>query len=213
MSNDNALLRRRLTDEEGLKLEVYLDSVKKLPHIGIGHNLALEQSEEELAILGPSYNENDHDNFTITEQQAHDLFDLDVEEAINDIFPFFTHEQLNDLGETRRAIIIEMTFQMGGGSLRKFKKFKEAILQENWEAAAHEMVTGSLGGPSKWLQQTKDRCLSAAEAMKVGYFVEYMDSPPLPKETKPNELTGIEDAELIAHIRKVADELERRLGI
>ena len=176
MNNKNLLVRRRLIEKEGLKLTAYKDSEKQLWHIGIGHLLEQQQSEEEEAVLGPDFHNYDEDNyegFTITEQQAFDLFDIDVQDAIDDVYPFFTHEQLDALGETRRSIIIEMAFQMGGGGLRKFKKFKAAVEAEDWENAAHEMMTGSKGGPSKWMRQTPDRCQSAADAMKVGYFAEY----------------------------------------
>ena len=215
----NELLRRRLSDKEGFKLTAYKDSEKKLWHIGIGHLLEQDQSEEELAVLGDdfhNYNDDNYEGFTITQKQAHDLFDIDVQDAIDDVYPFFTHEQLDELGETRRAVIVEMAFQMGGGGLRKFKNFKKAILAEDWETAAHEMVTGSKGGPSQWMRQTPKRCKSAAEAMKVGYFAEYQqldNTPPLMAERQPGELTGVDDRELIASIRAATDELERRLGI
>ena len=162
MNND--LLRRLLIDEEGCKLEAHL--VKEKWHIGIGHNLEIDQTDEELEVLG-EYDEDDPTGFTITEQQAYDLFNIDVQDAIEDIHPFFNDEQLETLGETRRAVILSMVFQMGGGAIRKYKNFKSALLDSDWEKAAHEMVTGSKGGPSRWLKQTPERCQRAADAMKA----------------------------------------------
>ena len=127
--SDNNLLRRLLIDEEGCKLEAYKDSEKKLWHIGIGHNLEMEQTDDELAVLG-EFDEDDLGSVTITEQQAYTLFDIDVQDAIEDIYPFLTDEQLEALGETRRAVVLSMVFQIGGGSIRKFKNFKSAVLDE-----------------------------------------------------------------------------------
>ena len=46
--SDNNLLRRLLIDEEGCKLEAHL--VKEKWHIGIGHNLEIDQTDEELDV-------------------------------------------------------------------------------------------------------------------------------------------------------------------
>ena len=170
---NNNLLRRLLIDEEGCKLEAYKDK-KGIWHIGIGHNLDIEQTEEELAALG-EFNHDKPTGFTITEQQAYTLFDIDVQDAIEDVYPAFTEEQLEELGETRRAVILSMCFQMGGGGVRKYKDFKKAVIEGNWEEAAHQMVTGSRGGPSLWLKQTPERCERAAAAMRIGYFAQYQE--------------------------------------
>ena len=199
--SDNKLLRRLLIDEEGCKLEAYKDSEKKLWHIGIGHNLEIEQTDEELAVLG-EFDEDDLSSLTITEQQAHDLFDIDVQDAIEDVYPFFTDEQLESLNETRRAVILSMVFQQGGGAVRKFKNFKSAVLDGDWEKASYEMVTGSRGGPSLWLKQTPKRCQRAADAMKIGYFKVYQDDiEDLRVDT--TALAGVTDQELIAELGHV----------
>ena len=203
MNND--LLRRLLIDEEGCKLEAYKDSEKKLWHIGIGHNLEIEQTDDELAVLG-EFDHDDPSGFTITEKQAHDLFDIDVQDAIEDIYPFFTDEQLDSLNETRYAVILSMAFQMGGAAIRKFKNFKKAVLESDWEAASQEMVTGSKGGASRWLIQTRDRCLRAADAMKLGYFEIYQDNVEQRSNQVDTPLAGGTDQELIA-------EMARRFGL
>ena len=194
-----------LIDEEGCKLEAYKDSEKKLWHIGIGHNLEIEQTDDELAVLG-EFDEDDPSELTITEQQAYTLFDIDVQDAIDDVYPFFTPEELETLGETRRAVILSMCFQMGGGGVRKYKDFKKAALDEDWEKAAHEMVTSSRGGPSLWLKQTPDRCQRAAAAMKVGYFAQYeeVDEQNVAVQGE-NGLSVFTDKELLAEIQRRLD--------
>ena len=211
--SDNNLLRRLLIDEEGCKLEAYKDSEKKLWHIGIGHNLEIEQTDEELAVLG-EFDEDDPSELTITEQQAYTLFDIDVQDAIDDVYPFFTPEELETLGETRRAVILSMCFQMGGGGVRKYKDFKKAAIDEDWEKAAHEMVTSSRGGPSLWLKQTPDRCKRAAAAMKVGYFEQYQETP---IQQRPDQvdtpLASMTDQELLNQLNEITKELTKRLGV
>ena len=198
--SDNNLLRRLLIDEEGCKLEAH--QVEGKWHIGIGHNLEIEQTDEELAVLG-EFDEDDPSEFTITEQQAYTLFDIDVQDAIDDVYPAFTDEQLDALGETRRAVILSMLFQQGGAGFRKYKNFIKAVLDEDWEKASYEMVTGSKGGPSRWLIQTPERCRRAADAMQMGYFEKYqVDTKDVDVE---RPLAGATDQELVA-------ELSRRLG-
>ena len=201
--SDNNLLRKLLIDEEGCNLEAH--QVLGKWHIGIGHNLEIEQTDEELAVIG-EFEEDDPSSLTITEQQAYTLFDIDVQDAIEDIHPFFNDEQLETLGETRRAVILSMVFQMGGGAIRKYKNFKSALLDSDWEKAAHEMVTGSKGGPSRWLKQTPERCQRAADAMKVGYFARYepVDAQDL-AVLGDSPLAAFTDQELIA-------ETARRFG-
>ena len=211
--SDNNLLRRLLIDEEGCKLEAYKDSEKKLWHIGIGHNLEMEQTDEELSVLG-IFDEDDPGSLTISEQQAYTLFDIDVQDAIDDVYPAFTEEDLEKVGETRRAVILSMCFQMGGGGVRKYKDFKKAVIDGDWEKAAHEMVTGSRGGPSRWLIQTPDRCQRAADAMEVGYFKQYQETS---IEQRPDQidtpLAGMTDQELLNQLNEITQELTRRLGI
>ena len=205
---DNSLLRRLLIDEEGLKLKAYKDSEKQLWHIGIGHNLEIDQTDEELEVLG-DYDQDDPSGLTITKEQAYALFNLDVEDAIEDVYPAFTHEDLDALTSARRAAILSMTFQMGGGGVRKFKNFIAAVKAGDFETAADEMLYANVetGRRSAWYRQTPERCQRAADAMRVGYFEKYQDSEINPRPNQVDTvLAGFTDQELI-------EELARRLGI
>ena len=201
--SDNNLLRRLLIDEEGCKLEAH--QVDGKWHIGIGHNLEIEQTDEELAVLG-EFDHNDPSELIITEQQAYTLFDIDVQDAIDDVFPAFTNEQLEALNPTRRAVVISMVFQQGGAGVRKYKNFIQAVLNEDWEMTSHEMLTGSKGGPSRWFIQTPERCQRAADAMKVGYFAQY-------EEVGAQDVAVLGDSALSAFTdQELILELSRRLG-
>lgn len=48
------------------------------------------------------------------------------------------------LGDVRREVIIQMAFQMGGDGLGKFVKFKQALLDRDYNKAYDEMID------SKW---------------------------------------------------------------
>ena len=204
---NNELLRRLLIDEEGLELNAYKDS-HGIWHIGIGHNLEIDQTDEELEVLG-DYDPEDPSDLTLTKAQAYALFNLDVEDAIEDVYPAFTHEDLDALTSARRAVILSMVFQMGGAGVRKFKNFIAAVKAGDFETAADEMLYANVetGRRSAWYRQTPERCQRAADAMRVGYFEKYQDSEINPRPNQVDTgLDGFTDAELIA-------ELSRRLGI
>ena len=167
----NELLRQLLIDEEGCKLEAYKDS-EGIWTIAIGHNLEIDQTPEELAILGLDDALDNWEGFTITEQQAFELFDLDVEEAANDLYPAFADEDLAKLNDTRYAVLVSMVFQMGGAGVRKFKNFVQAVKTEDWGTAAEEMIYANpkVKRHSRWYLQTPERCQRAADAMRTGSF-------------------------------------------
>ena len=160
---DNTLLRRLLVDEEGYDPRAHLVDGKW--HIGIGHNLDIEQSEEELEILG------EYDDpsklVLVTQDDANALFDIDVADALDDIQPTFTPAELEELGEVRRAVILSMVFQVGGAGFRKFKNFIAAVKYGDFETAAVEMMD------SLAARQTPARWERASEAMRTGVFDKY----------------------------------------
>ena len=176
MREKNDVLRQLLIDEEGCELEAYKDS-EDIWTIAIGHNLETDQTEEELSILGLDDELEDWEGFAITEAQAFELFDLDVEEAINDLYPAFTSEDIARLNATRYAVLVSMVFQMGGAGVRKFKNFVKAVKTEDWDTAALEMIYANpkVKRHSKWYLQTPDRCQRAADAMRTGSFEGYRD--------------------------------------
>ena len=206
---NNELLRQLLIDEEGCELEAYKDS-EGVWTIAIGHNLETDQTEEELAILGLEDELEDWEGFTITEQQAFELFDLDVEEAVNDLYPAFTDEDIAKLNDTRYAVLISMVFQMGGAGVRKFKNFVKAVKTEDWGTAAEEMIYANpkVKRHSRWYTQTPERCQRAADAMRTGFFERYVDSPGnASSETPKAPLSVYASTELLEELlRRETDE-------
>jgi len=193
---DNTLLRRLLIDEEGYNLRAH--RVKGVWHIGIGHNLEIEQTEEELAILGTYTLETVHE-LELTEQQCYALFDLDVADALEDVQPTFMPDGLEALGETRRAILLSMVFQCGGRGFRAFKKFIAAVKAGDFTTAADEMLDSKAAredSPARWER--------ASFAMRHGYFKEYADEHPRrdASTTVSSALANVSDDALVAELTR-----------
>lgn len=74
----------------------------------------------------------------------------------------------NQLDETRRAVVLNMAFNLGKPTLLKFKKFIGALSDDDYETASKEMVTGSNGGESKWASQVGKRAYELADQMRTG---------------------------------------------
>lgn len=201
----NTLLRQLLIDEEGFNTKAHL--VKGVFHIGIGHNLEIEQTPEELAAMGMTRLPTRLDNLELTEQQAYDLFDIDVEDALEDVQPTFMPDELEALGETRRAVILSMVFQNGGAGLRKYKKFIAAVKARDFEEAAKEMLD------SKWAREDSPaRAQRAAEAMRIGYFKEYEGIQSEPSTPTPTSAPSDADADCIEILSEINAVLDRHLG-
>ena len=125
-------LMNQLRRHEGLRLEPYKCSEGYLT-VGFGRNLetnGISEAEAEFMLLN-------------------DL--LMVEGELKD------EGWYNQLDETRRAVVLNMAFNLGKPTLLKFKKFIGALSDDDYETASKEMVTGSNGGESKWASQVGKR--------------------------------------------------------
>ena len=88
------------------------------------------------------------------------LADLsDVEESLH------RHELLIEQhSDSRRAVLINMAFQIGVQGLLKFKNTIKAYKHYDYEKAAEEMLD------SKWANQTPKRARLLAEQMRTGIW-------------------------------------------
>ena len=136
-------LMNQLRRHEGLRLEPYKCSEGYLT-IGFGRNLetnGISEAEAEFMLLN-------------------DL--LMVEGELKD------EGWYNQLDETRRAVILNMAFNLGKPKLMKFSKLIGALSDDDYETASKEMVTGSNGGESKWASQVGKRAYELADQMRTG---------------------------------------------
>ena len=130
-------LLQQLKRHEGLKLKPYKCSEGYLT-IGYGRNLETRG---------------------ITAQEANEMLLNDVSEVEEAL-----HRMgfLSDPSDVRRAVLINMAFQLGVGGLLKFEKMLSAYLDGYYELAAKEMLD------SKWALQTPNRAKELADQMRTG---------------------------------------------
>ncbi len=139
-------LLNQLRRHEGLRLEPYKCSEGYLT-IGYGRNLetnGISEAEAEFMLLN-------------------DLLACESELKAEGWY--------NQLDETRRAVVLNMAFNLGKPKIMKFKKFIGALSNDDYETASKEMVTGSDGvSPSKWASQVGSRAYELADQMRTGQW-------------------------------------------
>lgn len=139
-------LLNQLRRHEGLRLDPYKCSEGYLT-IGYGRNIetnGISEAEAEFMLLN-------------------DLLACESE--------LKTEGWYNQLDEVRRAVVLNMAFNLGKPKLMKFKKFIGALSNDDYETASKEMVTGSDGvSPSKWASQVGSRAYELADQMRTGQW-------------------------------------------
>lgn len=137
MSNLIAQLKRH----EGLELMPYKCTSGKTT-IGVGRNL---------------------EDIGITEQEAELLLLNDIgrvkQELVND-------QWYMDLDPVRKAVIENMSFNLGYPTLKKFQNMIAHISEGNFELASKEMLN------SRWSKQVGQRSIELAEQMRTGQWQE-----------------------------------------
>jgi lysozyme len=117
-------LLKKLVEHEGLRLEVYQDSLG-IDTIGVGRNLQDRGiTKEELYALDiPSINTvYEHG---ITEADAAYLLENDVQIVEEELLR--AHPCVDSLDSVRQLVLVDMAFNMGVPRLCKFKKMWAAI--------------------------------------------------------------------------------------
>lgn len=138
MSDHRDIVRAQLRIDEGVRAKPYRDSVGKLT-IGVGRNLddvGLRPDEIALCL------END---IAAAEADARVLF-----------------EGFDRLSANRRAVLVNMAFNLGRDRLAGFKKFRAAVDARHYALAAEEMLD------SRWAQQVGIRAIRLSHQMKEG---------------------------------------------
>lgn len=135
-SNNLALLKKELINDEGLKLNVYQDSVG-LWTIGVGHLLGTERRM-----------------MMITEAEAGALLDFDIQIALHLAYEYvpdlWADNEMKPFGKSRARAIVNMAFNLGP-RLKGFVNFLKAVNAKDWPTAAKEMMY------SKWATQVGAR--------------------------------------------------------
>ena len=122
---------------EGLRLKPYKCTAGKLT-IGYGRNL--------------------EDN-GISRYEADQMLFSDIQKCYTELvkLPFW-----NQLNEARKAVLLDMCYNLGITRMKTFKKMLAALEVGAYNRAAKEMLD------SKWAFQVKTRATELAEIMKTG---------------------------------------------
>jgi lysozyme len=161
MKYNKDLLMEKLIAHEGLRLQVYEDSLG-IATIGIGRNL------EDRGITPEELEWMDIPNMAIvhtmgiTEADAMYLAQNDVQIVEEELLR--AHPCVDRLDAVRQLVLVDMAFNLGVPRLSKFKKMWAAIHEEKFDVAAKEMLD------SRWANQVKSRSTKLAHAMHHGEF-------------------------------------------
>lgn len=131
-------LEQLLTLHEGKKNKPYKDTVGKTT-IGIGRNL---------------------DDKGLSDSEVLYLFRNDLQQHSKEVEQAFPW--VSGLDPARRAVLIDMCFNMGIGGLSQFKRTLELIRNGEYEKAAVAMLQ------SKWATQVGNRAKRLSEMMRTG---------------------------------------------
>lgn len=129
----------QIKQHEGLKLKPYHCTSGKLT-IGYGRNLEVKG---------------------ISKGEAESMLLSDIAEVEEKLVRAGLLSGLND---ARKAVLINMAFQLGFNGLSKFRNMLAAVQSEQYVLAASEMLD------SLWAKQTPNRAKELSEQMLTGEF-------------------------------------------
>lgn len=140
-------ITKLIKKHEGFEPVKYKDT-RNIWTIGYGYNLEQASTKRDLANVGIDYNHVMRGG-EIKPQQAEQLLQSSISVAISDarsIFPNF-----DSLPYNVQLILTDMSYNLGGPKLTKFKKFRKAIAENDYTSAADEMID------SRWYKQVGNR--------------------------------------------------------
>jgi len=132
------------------------DKLKNLLRLNEGKRNALYFDTEGFATIGVGHN---LDAKPISNEAVEQILDDDLKDVIKEVATLACWEALDDV---RQAVIIDMCFNLGLEGLCKFRKMFSALILDDYEEAAKEMLD------SKWSKQVGDRALRLERMMRSG---------------------------------------------
>jgi|GEM_PF-1042578 len=129
----------------------------KVPTIGVGYNLNKPEARGEIEALGLDYDKVRKGEQALTDEQVNILYRDDIAKAILSARRFLPNfdQQPTEV----KTVIVDMAFNLGETRLRKFKKFRKALENNNYQEAAEEMKN------SRWYHQVGNRAKRNVEKM------------------------------------------------
>lgn len=147
-------IAERIKEYEGYREKPYQCTAKKWT-IGFGYNY------EDRGFSTSDITDILENGFT--KELAEKLLERDVRRCTKEAeaFPFF-----NSMNEARRAVVIDMIYQMGVGGFKGFKNMIERLTKGDWKGASTEMIH------SKWYTQSGRRSRTNVKQMEEGTWQE-----------------------------------------
>jgi len=136
-------IKARIKKHEGFIPKIYRDSLGKAT-IGYGHLITEKDNFKE----GIEY----------SIEELEEVFNQDFNKAVEGANELTS--KLNIILAKIKGVIIEMVFQLGKTGVSKFKKFFEALNNQDYNEAANQMID------SNWYKQTPKRCLELSEIVR-----------------------------------------------
>jgi lysozyme len=135
-------VKERIKQHEGFNNRVYKDSLGKKT-IGYGH----------LVLPTDSFKDGEYYETSV----LNDLFEQDFQNALDQA------QQLLDgynLPDKAIGVVVEMIFQLGMGGVSKFKMMLTALMAQDYDNAANQMLR------SEWHEQSPKRCEELSNIMR-----------------------------------------------
>jgi len=145
-----------IKDHEGYYNKVYIDSVGK-PTIGIGLNLKRPEARDFIARVGADYNRILTGVDSLTDKQINELFNLCLQVAYKDAKTFMPN--FDSLPKNVKLVILDMSFNLGGPRLNKFKNTRQFLLHGDYDSASREILQ------SKWAKQVGRRAIANSKLL------------------------------------------------
>lgn len=151
MNQESAIIQL-LRQEEGICYSPYIDSLG-YPTVGIGFK------------LGPQGIPLSHYSFRLSDNTINVWLEDNLSAlklamlGRNEINIAYNH-----CNQPRRDILISMAYQMGTAGLERFHDMLSAIIKEDWDVAAIQMLN------SIWAKQTQERAHRHASVMRSGQW-------------------------------------------
>jgi len=163
-----SLLKSSIKGHENRVLRAYPDKVRQpdgsmktmATSVGYGYNMTDNptNAKKEFKSVGADYDKVLSGQKDLTEEQADKLFDISFNRAQADAKRFLP--KLSEHPENVQRSIIEMSYQMGGPTLAKFKKTKKFLQDKEYDKAAEEMLD------SAWARQTPERAKALSQQVR-----------------------------------------------
>lgn len=156
-ASDKEIAVDLIEDGEGFRKNPYICPAG---YLTIGHGINLDSHKEIKDELNREGFVNSEGILEITESKSKEILMYFVDDIVEKIGSEKWY--LNADTSLRKAVVIDMVYNLGLSGFKKFKKCLSAIEASNYGDAADEMMD------SKWYAQVKNRGVRNVKYMRVG---------------------------------------------